>query len=101
MALPDPGDVSQPKPIRFIASVVAAIGVIVGVLPLFGVPLTAEQIGGISAALAALGAIVTVAYAQPKVTPLASPRNDRGQPLVPAGPSRTEPEGYTGGTVLP
>lgn len=101
MTLPNPGDTSQPKPLRYVAAFVAAVQVIVGVLPLFGVPLTAEQIGGIAAVLAALGAIAFVGFSEPKVTPVSSPRDDLGRPLVPATPGHGTPESYSGGTVHP
>lgn len=97
----DPQDPSQPKPLRLIAAIIGLMQVVVGLLPVFGISFSPEQIGGISAIVAALGAIAFILAGEPRVTPVASPRNNLGQRLVPVTPSRTEPEGYSGGTVLP
>lgn len=83
MTLPDPSDISQPKPLRVIASVAALVTLVVGGLPAFGVGMTATQIGIMTGIVGALGALGVVLVGEPKVTPVASPRDDRGNRLVP------------------
>lgn len=83
MTLPDPSDTTQPKPLRAIAAIGAVITLVVGGLPAFGVALTATQIGVIVGIVGALATLAVVVIGEPKVTPVASPRDDRGRVLVP------------------
>ena len=77
-------DVAQPRPLRLIAASAGLVTTVVGVLPLFGVPLTAEQIGGLGAVVSAIALIAVVMFGEARVTPLSSPRDSEGRRLVPA-----------------
>lgn len=66
-------DILEREPLAFIAAVATVIEAAVALLPLFGVPLSVDQMAGIMALVAAVGGVVTVVYARPKVTPVAAP----------------------------
>ena len=68
------------EPLAFITAIIAIIGASIALLPLFGVPLTADQIGGIMAVFAPVGSLVVLIYTRPKVTPMAAPRTADGNP---------------------
>jgi hypothetical protein len=83
VTLPDPSDTTQPKPLRLIAAVGAVVTLVVGGLPAFGAALTATQIGVIVGIVGALSTVAVVFVGEPKVTPVASPKDNRGRKLVP------------------
>lgn len=87
MTLPDPRDSSQPKPLRVIAAIGGVVTLVVGGLPVFDVPLTPTQTGVLVGVVGALSTLAVVLFGERRVTPVSSPRDNAGRPLVPAGPS--------------
>jgi hypothetical protein len=101
----DPAD-NRPEPVRYAAqiggllsAVLVAVG---GVIALVAGGLTIDElgplgiaIGGVIVAVVALGVYLLPVWqaitARAKVTPLASPRNDAGIPLIEAPGFRTGP----------
>jgi hypothetical protein len=71
------------EPVAVITAVIALVSAIVALLPMFGVALTAEQIGGIMAVVVALGSVVSTLLVRSQVTPVANPRDNQGERLVP------------------
>lgn len=49
----------------------------------FGLDWTAEQVGLVMAVVVAVGNLITTFWVRSQVTPVANPRNNVGQPLVP------------------
>jgi hypothetical protein len=75
----------QPQPV-IKAAILAAGTEIIGLLVAFGVPVNDEQRTGIIGALASVATLVGLGLAwraSRKVTPLASPRDNRGRVLLP------------------
>jgi hypothetical protein len=96
MTIPDPKDTSQPKPLRLVAAIGALITLIVGGLPVFGVAVTAAQIGVAGGVIGALSVIAVVLIGEPQVTPVSSPRDNQGNRLVPANATGTNEGKYLG-----
>lgn len=78
-------DPSRPRPVRLITWLFGVVAVVVGLLPVFGVPISATAIGGI---LTVLGVLLPGAgfLVESQVTPLSSPRSTTGARLVEAVP---------------
>jgi hypothetical protein len=76
--------INQPRPLRVIATVSSVITLIIGGLPTVGVPLTADQTGWLVALVGSLGAVAVALLGEQAVTPISSPRDQDGTPLVPA-----------------
>lgn len=74
----------QLEPIAVINTGVALCEVLIALALGFGVPLTKEQTGAVMAVVVAIGNLIKVIWARNQVTPVANPRNNEGQPLVPA-----------------
>jgi hypothetical protein len=72
----------RPRPLRTIAAVAALITLIVGGLPTIGVPLSAEAVGWLVGVVGALAAVAVALLGEPLVTPVSSPRDDDGTPLI-------------------
>lgn len=70
------------EPMALVGAVVALIEATVAALPLFGVPLTAEQVGAIMAIVVALAYVAKLAAVRPLVTPVADPRLGDGTPAT-------------------
>ena len=75
------------EPVAVITAVIALVSAIVALLPLFGVALTAEQIGGIMAVVVALGSVVSTLLVRSQVTPVANPRDNEWNALTPGLPN--------------
>jgi hypothetical protein len=73
------------EPVAVITSVIAFISAVIAMLPLFGVPLTAEQAAGIMAVVVAAGGVVSTLLIRSQVTPVANPRDNDGNELTAAG----------------
>lgn len=73
----------QTEPVVIIAAITGLIEAIVALLPLFGVALTVEQQAGIMAVVVALASVVSALLARSLVTPVANPRDNAGNDLVP------------------
>lgn len=71
------------EPVAVITSVIAFISAVIALLPLFGVPLSAEQAAGIMAAVVALGGVVSTLLIRSQVTPVANPYDNDGNRLTP------------------
>lgn len=71
------------EPVAVITAVIALVSAIVALLPLFGVPLTAEQAAGIMAVVVAAGGVVSTLLIRSQVTPVANPRDNDGNRLTP------------------
>lgn len=73
---------TQPKPLRVIAAITSTITLIIAALPTFGVPLTAEAAGWIVGIVGATASVAVAVFGEPQVTPVSSPRDNDGTPLV-------------------
>lgn len=73
------------EPVAVTTSVIAFISAVIAMLPLFGVPLTAEQAAGIMAVVVAAGGVVSTLLIRSQVTPVANPRDNDGNELTAAG----------------
>lgn len=80
----DGGLISR-EPVLTIASVTALVIAVIALLRAFGVPITGDEQDAITGVVGAGGAIVSAFIARGYVTPLSSPRNSTGRPLVPSG----------------
>ena len=69
------------EPVAVITAVISLIAAIVAMLPLFGVPLTADQAAGIMAVVVAAGGVVSTLLIRSQVTPVANPKDNDGNPL--------------------
>lgn len=74
----------QTEPVVIITAITGLIEAIVALLPLFGVALTVEQQAGIMAVVVAVSSVVSALWSRSLVTPVANPRNNAGEQLVPA-----------------
>lgn len=73
---------ARPRPVRILAGVAAGFAVVAGGLP----ALTPDRFDWIGAAVGLAGLAITAGLAkvtEDKVTPLESPRDAAGRPLVP------------------
>ena len=72
------------EPVAIIGAMVALIEAVIGLLIAFGVDMTAEQSQAIIAvAIAAgpvIGLLLNLLFVRPRVTPVADPRTERGEP---------------------
>jgi hypothetical protein len=73
----------QPRPLRLIAAITSALTLLIGGLPTIGVPLSPEATGWLVGLVGALSALAVVLFGEPRVTPLASPRDADGTALTP------------------
>ncbi len=81
----------QPKPLRVIAAVTGVLTLIIGGLPTFGVPLSAEQASWLVGVVGALAAVAVALLGEQEVTPVSSPRDNDGNRLVPQKPPELAP----------
>jgi hypothetical protein len=82
---PFPDDPSQPRPVRIATWLFGVILAVLGLLPLFGVALSAEAIGGVALVLGVLLPGVGL-LVERQVTPLSSPRSINGKRLIEVSP---------------
>lgn len=75
------------EPVAIITAVIAFVSAIIALLPLFGVPLTAEQTSGIMAVVIALGGVLSTVLIRQQVTPVSNPYNNEGEKLTPELPN--------------
>jgi hypothetical protein len=75
-------DASRPRPVRLAAGTIALLLVIIGALPVFGVPITAEMVGALLLVSGPLTGLVGI-LVERQVTPMSDPRDDAGRQLVP------------------
>ena len=71
------------EPLATKSVVVAAVTALIGVVVAFGLPLSTEQQAAILALTAVVAPIVLALFARKDVTPVADPKTDEGEPLVP------------------
>jgi hypothetical protein len=71
------------EPVRLITAVTTLVSAIIALLPLFGVPLTAQQAAGIMAVWLAFAGVLSSFLIRGQVTPVANPRDNDGASLVP------------------
>lgn len=80
----------ETQPVLSWAGIVAFIGGLLALLVTLGVPITDDQTKAALAALVLAGPIVTALVARRKVTPLANPKDNAGNPLVVGGTLLTQ-----------
>lgn len=78
---PFPDDLAQPKPVRIVTWLFGVVAIVVGLLPVFGVSISATAIGGIVTVLGVLLPGVGL-LVERQVTPLSSPRSINGKRLI-------------------
>ena len=77
-----PDDVSRPKPVRVAAWTFSFALLVLGLLPVFGVAISAAALGAVTVVLGALlGGVALLVEKQ--VTPVASPQDNAGNRLTP------------------
>lgn len=72
------------EPLLSAAGITAAASAVIGLLTVFGLNLSTEQTTAILAVVAVLAPIVVGLASRGKVTPVAAPQDDAGNPLTPA-----------------
>ena len=85
-----PDDVTQPRPVRIVTWLFGVVAVVVGLLPMFGVAISEEAIGGISIVLGVLLPGVGI-LVERQVTPVSSPRSAEGYRLIESRPGEVSP----------
>lgn len=74
----------EQEPVRFWAAVTALVAAGIAVAQLFGwIDWTSDQIAGIMGLVAAFGGLFMFFFVRDRVTPVANPRSDIGEKLVP------------------
>lgn len=66
------------EPVLTVASITSLVAAVIALLVAFGLPLTNDQQNAILGVVALASPLVVAAFSRPKVTPIASPRGERG-----------------------
>ena len=66
------------EPVLTVASITSLVAAVIALLVAFGLPLTNDQQNAILSVVALASPLVVAAFSRPKVTPIASPRGERG-----------------------
>ena len=69
------------EPVAIITAITTLVSAIIALLPLFGVPLTAEQAAGIMAVWLGVAGVLSAFLIRGQVTPVANPRDNDGNRL--------------------
>lgn len=70
------------QPVWSVNGIIAAVSAVIALAVAFGLPLTADQKVAIIGAVSVVAPLLAAAIANPKVTPLADPKDVDGLPLV-------------------
>jgi len=89
----------QREPVAVMTAITALLQAGITLAVAFGLSLTTEQAAALTTFVVAAGALVQVLIVRPQVTPIADPRNNQGEALIPA--TGSPPVGEPGPGAVP